>query len=185
MKNLLYFLLFAAMLTLNSCSQDEDSPEKEPSLVLGEWYTEDIIISGTSTETRDGQTVTTRYWGNSGPEEDSGIIFTDDNKYSREGSYNIMFKSRVNDGDLLMELVVYAYRIIEGTYLLEDNKINFYSNQEFQSNGPVIDPRNSFESIIIELTANRMVIFMEQQEISYVNGAEIENEYEMTQIFWR
>lgn len=183
MRHLKYFVLFAAMATLISCSENEQPPEEEPSPVLGEWYTEDIIISGTSTETRNGQSVTTEYSGSTGTEEDSKIIFNEDNTYIREDSYTIMFRNLVNR-DFTLELTVFPYILIGGTYHIEGNKIKFVSDPPYFTYGPM-DPRDSFEGTITELTANRMVIHTEQQETSNVDGVEIENEYEMTQIFSR
>lgn len=183
MKNVFSFLLLGALLTFTSCSESEQSPEEEPSLVVGEWYTEEIEIIGTMTETKNGESVTTSYHGGTGPHEDSKIIFYDDNTYYREDSYSIMFLHMV-DQDLSMELTIFPFDMINGTYSVTGDKINIVSGEPNVPYGS-LDPRNSFEWTIIELTENRMVLFMEKQESSTVDGAEIQNEFETTQIFAR
>jgi hypothetical protein len=183
MKNIIYFLLLGALITFTSCSENEQPLEEEPSLVVGEWYTEAIDISGTKIETKDGESVTTRYDGSTGLNEDAKIIFNDDNTYLREDSYSIMFNLTINWNHSL-ELTVFPFEFNDGTYNIEGNKINFVSSQPSAPFGP-LDPRNSFEWTIMELTENRMVLFMEKQESSNVDGAEIKNNFEITQIFAR
>ncbi len=87
MKNPKYLLLIAVLVSLVSCSKDEN-PGVDVSLVLGEWNLEEITYSGTSTVTQGGQTLTSSYTGEA-IDLDARVIFNNDNKFRTEGSYTI------------------------------------------------------------------------------------------------
>lgn len=181
MKNTLYFLLFTAMATLISCSENEQPPEEEPSPVVGEWYVEDINIEGTITETKNSQSVNARISGSTGSNEEAKVIFNNNNTYSRVGSHSVMIHTHFL-GNSSFELVTFPYMIIEGTYEIEGNKMIYVANPSNQMYDPW-DPRDTFEGTILELTENKMVIVEEHKENYTLNGAEMERKYQMTQIF--
>lgn len=185
MKKLFNLVLLTSITLLFSCAENEQPKEEEPSPVVGEWQIEEITIEGTITETKNGQTITGRYSGTAQSDENNKIIFKDDNTFTREDSYSLMIHTFYPpDGKSTHDLHTFPYLPIEGTYQIEGNTITLIPNQTNHIYGP-LDPRDSFEGTIMELTANRMVIVEEHQEISNVDGVEIVKEHEMTQVFTR
>lgn len=181
MKNTLYFLLFTAMATFISCSENEQPPEEELSLVVGEWYVEDISIKGTMIETKDGPSMIGSVTASTGADENSQIIFKNDNTYSRVDNHSLMIHTHFVD-DSSFELVPLPYMTIEGTYEIQGDQIKYTAHPNNQIYGRW-DPRDTFEGTILELTANKIVIVEEHQEIINFNGAEYQRKYQMTQIF--
>lgn len=187
MKNPLYFLLFAAMATFISCSENEQPPEEEPSLVVGEWYIEEIIIEGTITETRDGQSEISRYSGTAISDENNKILFKEDNTYTREDFYSFMMHTfNPLAGTSSLDLHVFPYTFpVEGTYQIQGDTFTLIANPTTNITYGPLDPRDFFEGTIMELSANRIIIVEENEEISNVDGVEIAKIYETTQIFSR
>lgn len=180
MKSTLYLLLFTAM-GLISCSENEQPPEEASSLVVGEWNIEEINFTGTSTVTEGGQSLTCEYTGHASAMEMT-MIYDSDNNYSIQGKYNIMVITILN-GDTNSDLQVYPHISTTGTYSIQENILVTTANWS-PGKDPVY-PLASFEGAIKELTLNKMVLFIEKQESSIVNGTQIENNYQMTQIFSR
>lgn len=173
------------MATLISCSENEQPPEEEPSLVVGEWHIEEIIIEGTITET--GDVHPSRYSGTTGSEENNKIIFREDNTYTREDSYSVMMHTfNPIAGTSSLDLHVFPYTLpTEGTYQIQGDTFTLIANPSNNISYGPLDPRDYFEGTILELTANKIIIVEEYEEISNVDGVEIVKTYEITQIFSR
>lgn len=181
MKNPRCFLLIALLATLISCSNDDNPPGVNSTLVLGEWNVEEISYSGSSTVTQGGQTLTSTYTGEA-IDLDARLIFNDATNYTTEGNYTIKLLTTVN-GQTMEQNVPYPDLSGSGTYRIEGNKI-FTTSSRPAGPGPV-DPMATLEGTIIELTTNRMVFLIEQQVSSNIQGAEVEIENEMLQVFSR
>lgn len=175
------------MATLVSCSENEQPPEEEPSLVVGEWHIEDIIIEGTITETGDGQSVISQYSGTARSDENNKIFFREDNTYTREDFYDVMMHTfNPIAGTSSLDLHVFPYTLpTEGTYQIQGDTFTLIANPSNNISYGPLDPRDYFEGTILELTANRIIIVEEYEEISNVDGVEIVKTYEITQIFSR
>ena len=183
MKNSLYFLFFITMASLISCSENEQPPEEEPSLVVGEWFIESLEINGTSTETKNGQSVVNSYNGHATMHTNLEMIFKDDKTFNRRDSFSMMIHSHIN-GNHSMELTVIPVIITDGTYHIDGNNIKFVSEQPDGDYG-LLNMRTSFKGTIIELSENRLEILEKHQKSSNVGGVQIENRYEMTHVFVR
>ena len=181
MKIFKYFLLTAALVFFVSCSKDDDNPGTDSSMVLGEWNLEEFSYSGSTTATQGDQTVSSTYTGEA-YDLDARVIFNSATNYSTEGSYTIKLTTTVNGQTMVQD---YPYSDISGsgTYRVEGNKLITTSNAP--PDPGLVDPMATAEGTIVELTANRMVLFAEQVVNSTMQGAEVEIRNETLQVFSR
>lgn len=181
MKNLKLIALLAVIGTCFSCSNDDNDTDANPSMVLGEWQLEEMSYSGTSSVNGDGFTSFVSYSAEA-IDINAQVIFNNATNYTTKGSYVIRMTTTY-DGDTEVENYPFTNINGSGTYRIEGNKI---------FTEPTLPPASeqeylmgSGEGTIIELTENRMVVFMAEQVNSTIENMELEVTYEVTQILTR
>ncbi len=180
MKNFRSVMLIAALVTCISCSDNDNDPEVNSGMILGEWQLEEMNYSGTTSMTMEGQTSSLVYAAEA-IDIDAQVIFNDQT-YRSQGSYTIRMSTTMEGNTQVQD---YPFSDISGTgtYNIEGNRITTDpdlppgSEQEFLMEGG--------EGTIMELKENRMVIVNSEEVTSIVNGMEMEVTMELIQIFSR
>lgn len=180
MKNLRLIALLAVISTCFSCSKDDNETDVNSS-VLGEWQLEEISYSGTTSVNADGFTSIVSYSAEA-IDIDAQVIFNDATNYTTKGSYVIRMTTTF-DGDTEVENYPFTNINGSGTYRIEGNKIFTEPNLPPGSEQEYL--MGSGEGTILELTENRMVLFVAEQVNSTVENMEMEVTYEVTQILTR
>lgn len=181
MKGIKFIMLVAALVTCISCSEENNDPEVNQGILLGEWQLEEMNYSGTTSVAGDGQTSTVSYAAEA-IDINAQVTFTDASNYSTKGSYTIRMHTTV-EGETAVQNFPYTNINGSGTYRIEGNKI--FTNPGTPSTSDQEFLMDSSEGTLMELTENRMVIFIEEEVNSTVENMELNVTYEVIQIFSR
>lgn len=174
-------MLLTALATFISCSNDDNDPEVDSGMILGEWQLDEMNYSGTTTVTMEGQTSSISYEAEA-IDMDAQVIFNDQSTYSTKGSYTIRMTTNMEG---YTDVQDYPFSNVNGTgtYRLEGDKI--FTNADIPAGSEQEYLMSSGEGTIMELTENRMVIFNSEEVTSTTDNMEMEVTLELIQILSR
>lgn len=177
MRALKVMLLLTAMVIFVSCSKDDDGPQTDKNMILGEWDLTELSYTGT-TSVNDGTETATVSYSAEAIDMDAQVTFIDGSNYTTGGSYTITLTSTV-DGETTVEDYYYPDLTGSGTYKIEGNKM---TTTPQGGEGQIIQ---ASEAIIQELTPNRIVFLIKQESVTTVEGMEVQISLEMIQVLTR
>lgn len=181
MKNFRSIMLIAALITCISCSNDDNDPEVNSGLILGEWQFEEMSYTGTTTVTMEGQTSSLSYEAEA-IDIDAQVIFNDQTTYRTQGSYTIRMTT-IMEGQSYEQDYPFSNVDGTGTYRIEGNTI--FTNADVPAGSEHEYLMTAGEGTIMELTENRMVLFTSQEEITTTDNMEMEVTIELIQVLIR
>lgn len=181
MKIIKFCLFPLLLLFVVSCSKDDDNPGADASLVQGEWNFEEFTYTGTTTASQGGQTITTTYSGEAF-DLDASVILNNAGNFSTAGSYVIKLTTTAFGQTTVQDHPVPDISAA-GTYKIEGNKLITTTTQP--PNSPTVSPMATAEGMIVELTANRMILTSIQEINTTMQGAQVQIRNETYQVFSR
>jgi hypothetical protein len=177
MRALKVLLFVTALASLVSCSKDDDGPQVDKNMILGEWELTEFNYSGTTSVNDGTETATVSYTGE-GIDMDAQVVFVDASNYTTAGSYTIKLTTTV-DGESSAQEYTYPDLTGSGTYKIEGNKM---TTTPQGSQEQIIQ---ASEAVIQELTSSKMVLVIEQRSVTVVEGMEVEINLDMIQVLSR
>ena len=185
MKPIKYLFVLFTFVALVSCSEENDNPSEEQSIIVGEWNLEEVNYSGTSTASQGGYTTSASYIGEY-YDIDSRLILNSDNTYRTEGSYMVELTTIVA-GQTSIQNLPFSDVEVTGTYRIDNDKLILGSNNESQQPQQPgnLNMAAITEGTIVELTANRLVVAFDQDISSEMEGAEVNISIEGLQVYSR
>ncbi|MCY2686022.1 lipocalin family protein [Salinimicrobium sp. TH3] len=180
MRALKIMLFLAALVSFVSCSKEENDPELETEMLLGEWHLEEFNYSGTNVYSAGNETASVSYTGEA-VEIDFETVFLKDGTYITVGTYTIILTSTA-EGETTVEEFTYSDINTTGTYNIDGNKITTTHEQEYPGQETIAEIS---EGVIKELTPNRLILTYEYSGTTEVWGMEVEVNTNVIQIFSR
>ncbi len=180
MRALKIMLFLTALVSFVSCSKEENDPELETEMLLGEWHLEEFNYSGTNVYSAGNETASVSYTGEA-VEIDFETVFLKDGTYITVGTYTIILTSTA-EGETTVEEFTYSDINTTGTYSIDGNKITTTHEQEYPGQEMIAEIS---EGVIKELTPNRLILTYEYSGTTEVWGMEVEVNTNVIQIFSR
>ncbi len=177
MRALKVLLFVTAMVSYVSCSKDDDGPQIDKNMILGEWDLTEFSYSGVSS-VKGGDGTTSVSYTAEASEIDAQVVFVDAGNYTTAGSYTITLTTTAN-GETSVQDYTYPNIAGSGTYKIEGNKM---ITSPKGGEGQIIQ---ASEGIIKELSPKRLVFVIEERSVTEVEGIEVEINFDMIQVLTR
>ncbi|UJH91597.1 lipocalin family protein [Antarcticibacterium sp. 1MA-6-2] len=183
MKNFRYLILAFITLGVVSCSGEDDGPSVETSNLAGEWQLEDMSYTGTSSFNFNGMSMNSSFTGEL-MESNVTVKLNSDNTYTSAGSYTLRLTTNT-EGMTDVQEVPISNLDGSGTYAVNGNVFTT-SEEDVSADGSfTMSPVGISEATITELTANRMVLSFDNNQVMTMNGVDMEINIEGVQILTR
>lgn len=181
MRALKVMLFLTALVSLVSCSKDEDDPKINSELILGEWNLEEYTYTGTNTYSDGSETASVSYTGET-VDIDFETVFLADGTYITTGGYTIILTSTAL-GETSVENFTYSDINTTGTYSIDGKTLTTtFDGEDYPGQETIAEIS---EATIQELTPNRLVLVMDYEGISEVWGMEVEMKVDLIQVYTR
>lgn len=179
MRALKILLFITALASFVSCSKEEDDPQTDTKMLLGEWNLEEFSYSGIN-KYRDGMGTTVSYTGEA-VDIDMKTVLLADGTYKTFGGYSVILTSTA-EGETYVQNFTYSDMTTTGNWSVNGNIFTTTFDDDFQGQEAIAEIT---EGVIKELTANRLVLVYEHNGVSEVWGTEVEMDIDLIQVFSR
>lgn len=163
MKTIKFSLLAFLFIFATSCSSDDDSPNVDRSMVVGDWNLQAFNYSGSTSGSFEGVDLSTNYDGEA--ENINAVLsFNEDNTFDFSGSYDIILNAEGTSQVVNMEDVASTgnWRM-DGNYIISSAAIGQVQGQGVQ--GP-----DEGLMRVSEISENRMVLDVDQESSTTQGG---------------
>lgn len=148
--------LFVLTIALVSCSTDDDAPDVDTNLIVGEWAISDLTTDSDLSYTALGQTVTSTSNGN-GSNFDYSVTFNEDNTLVANGSYDYTTTTSTQG---LEDTQTFAIDDVntDGTWSISGDQITFSGFTTAQIDNDFISGEPTGSSTIVVLNETTLII---------------------------
>ena len=166
MKTIKISLFTFLLILLSSCSSDNENSEVDRAMVVGTWNLEAFNYSGSTSGNFEGVDLSSDYSGEA-RNIDATLSFNEDNTFNFEGNYDVVLETEGMTQTVPMNNVSSTgnWRM-EGDYIISSAAIGQVQGQGVQ--GP-----EEGRMRVSEVTANRMVLDIDQENNVNQNGMEL------------
>lgn len=150
--------LFVLTITLASCSTDDNAPEVNNDLIVGEWEITDLVSESTTTTTFNGESISASATG-VGSNFNYTFTFNEDNTTTASGSYDFTVNTTIQ-GEEITQTTPIEDLMSEGTWSLEGDQLIFSGLTTTSSlpDGPFDQAQDAGSFTIVVLNETTLIL---------------------------
>ncbi len=164
-----FLFLSSLIISMNACSDDDDSSSSEMDEIVGSWKAKSFEFDTKSTIDFAGIETSSETSG-SGSNLDYTLVF-EESTYSTSGGYDVDVTTSSNGEVLSMSTQSYSDVDGSGSYSTQDDLITIKGSfYEFEVDGVDLTSGSQEQTVTFKLEGNQLTFIQDEQKTETING---------------